>query len=44
MAAILLIAALPRMYGAECRREITVAADGSGDFKTITEALEAIRA
>ncbi|MDE7097049.1 MAG: pectin esterase [Muribaculaceae bacterium] len=25
-------------------REITVAADGSGDFKTITEALEAIRA
>ena len=44
MAAILLIAALPRMYGAEYMREITVAADGRGDFKTITEALEAIRA
>ncbi|MDE6522887.1 MAG: pectin esterase [Muribaculaceae bacterium] len=31
-------------WGAEYMREITVAADGSGDFKTITEALEAIRA
>ncbi|MDE6553034.1 MAG: pectin esterase [Muribaculaceae bacterium] len=32
------------MRSAEYMREITVAADGSGDFKTITEALEAIRA
>lgn len=44
MAAILMIAAIPGMRGAEYMREITVAADGSGDFKTITEALEAIRA
>ena len=44
MATILLIAAIPCMNGAEYMREITVAADGSGDFKTITEALEAIRA
>lgn len=40
----MLIAAIPCMRGAEYMREITVAADGSGDFKTITEALEAIRA
>ncbi|MDE7410092.1 MAG: pectin esterase [Muribaculaceae bacterium] len=32
------------MRSAEYMRDITVAADGSGDFKTITEALEAIRA
>lgn len=44
LATILLIAAIPSMRGAEYMREITVAADGSGDFKTITEALEAIRA
>lgn len=44
LAVIMLIAAHPCMYGAEYMREITVAADGSGDFKTITEALEAIRA
>ena len=41
---ILMVAAIPGMRGAEYMREITVAADGSGDFKTITEALEAIRA
>ena len=29
---------------AEYKREITVAADGSGDFTTLTEAMEAIRA
>ena len=40
----MLIAAIPCMRSAEYMREITVAADGSGDFKTITEALEAIRA
>ena len=44
LATIMLIAAIPCMRGAEYMREITVAADGSGDFKTITEALEAIRA
>ena len=44
LATIMLIAAIPCMSGAEYMREITVAADGSGDFKTITEALEAIRA
>ena len=44
MAVILMIAAIPGMRGAEYMREITVAADGSGDFKTITEAMEAIRA
>lgn len=44
LATILMIAAIPCMRGAEYMREITVAADGSGDFKTITEALEAIRA
>lgn len=40
---LLLTAALPS-FGAEYMRNITVAADGSGDFKTITQALEAIRA
>lgn len=40
---LLLAAALPS-FGAEYMRNITVAADGSGDFKTITQALEAIRA
>ena len=44
LATIMLIAAIPSMRSAEYMREITVAADGSGDFKTITEALEAIRA
>lgn len=44
LATIMLIAAIPCMRSAEYMREITVAADGSGDFKTITEALEAIRA
>ena len=44
LAALLLLAAIPAMHSAEYKREITVAADGSGDFKTITEALEAIRA
>ena len=44
LAVILMIAAIPCMRAAEYMREITVAADGSGDFKTITEALEAIRA
>ena len=40
---LLAIAALPS-FAAQYMREITVAADGSGDFKTITQALEAIRA
>ena len=44
LAAVMLIAAIPCMSAAEYMREITVAADGSGDFKTITEAMEAIRA
>ena len=44
LAALLLLAAIPSMHSAEYMREITVAADGSGDFKTITEALESIRA
>ena len=44
LATILMIVAIPGMHGAEYMRDITVAADGSGDFKTITEALEAIRA
>ena len=44
LATILLIAAIPCMRSAEYMRDITVAADGSGDFKTITEAMEAIRA
>ncbi len=44
LATILLIAAIPSMYSVEYMREITVAADGTGDFKTITEAMEAIRA
>ena len=44
LAALLLLAVIPSMHSAEYKREITVAADGSGDFKTITEALEAIRA
>ncbi len=34
----------PTAWSAQYMREITVASDGSGDFKTITEALEAIRA
>lgn len=40
---LLVVAAIPS-FGAQYMREITVAADGSGDFKTITQALEAIRA
>ena len=44
LATILMIAAIPCVSGAEYMREITVAADGSGDFKTISEAMEAIRA
>ena len=44
VATIMLIAAIPCMRSAEYMREITVAADGSGDFKTLTEAMEAIRA
>lgn len=44
LAVILLITAIPGMRSAEYMRDITVAADGSGDFKTITEAMEAIRA
>lgn len=40
---LMLLAALPS-FGVEYMRDITVAANGSGDFKTITEALEAIRA
>lgn len=44
LATILMIVANPCMRGAEYMREITVAEDGSGDFKTITEAMEAIRA
>lgn len=42
--AIALMISSPKAWSAEYMREITVAADGSGDFKTITEALEAIRA
>ncbi len=42
--AVLLMMAAPKAWSVEYMREITVAADGSGDFKTITEALEAIRA
>ena len=44
LSAIVLLCAAPGALGAEYKRQITVAADGSGDFKTITEALEAIRA
>ena len=33
-----------RLSGAEYKREITVASDGSGDYSTLTEALEGIRA
>lgn len=40
---LLLLVALPSL-GAQYMREITVAADGSGDFRSITQALEAIRA
>lgn len=40
---LLVIAALPS-FAAQYMRDITVAANGSGDFKTITEAIEAIRA
>lgn len=42
--AVMLMMAVPKALSAEYMRDITVAADGSGDFKTITEALEAIRA
>lgn len=42
--AVMLMMAVPKALCAEYMRDITVAADGSGDFKTITEALEAIRA
>ena len=38
-----LILGLP-LQGAEYKREITVAADGSGDYRTLTEAMEGIRA
>lgn len=41
---ILLMAVTLPAFPAQYMRDITVAADGSGDFKTITEALEAIRA
>lgn len=41
---VMLMTASTKAWSAEYMREITVAADGSGDFKTITEALEAIRA
>ena len=44
MLAIMALIVTPKGWSAEYMREITVAADGSGDFKTITEALEAIRA
>lgn len=40
---LMLLAVLPS-FGAQYMRDITVAADGSGDFKTIGQALEAIRA
>lgn len=43
LAMIMMVIAIP-VRGAQYMREITVAADGSGDFKTITAALEAIRA
>ncbi len=39
----ILILGLP-MDGAEYKREITVAPDGSGDYTTLTDALEGIRA
>lgn len=42
--AIMLLIATSKVWSAEYMREITVASDGSGDFKTITEAMEAIRA
>ncbi|MDE6022802.1 MAG: pectin esterase, partial [Muribaculaceae bacterium] len=42
--AFMLMMAVPKAWSVEYMREITVAADGSGDFRTITEALEAIRA
>ena len=42
--AVILLTVAPKAWSVEYMREITVAADGSGDFKTITEALEAIRA
>lgn len=42
--AIMVLISAPKAWSAEYMREITVSADGSGDFKTITEALEAIRA
>lgn len=42
--AVMLLIFTPKAWSVEYMREITVAADGSGDFKTITEALEAIRA
>lgn len=41
---ILLMAVTLPAFPAQYMRDITVATDGSGDFKTITEALEAIRA
>ena len=40
---LMLLAAIPS-FAAQYMRDITVAADGSGDFKTIGQALEAIRA
>lgn len=44
LVAIIMMIASPKAWSVEYMREITVASDGSGDFKTITEALEAIRA
>lgn len=41
---VLLLLSAHYTYAAQYMRDITVAADGSGDFKTIGQALEAIRA
>ncbi len=42
--AVMLLMAAPKAWSAEYKKEITVSADGKGDYRTITEALEAIRA